>query len=231
MAEGKKSFVMYADYIENFEMLSDEQAGKLIKHLLQYVNDLDPYEQDPLLKMAALPIKKQMKRDLKKWEQTKDQKSKSGRLGNLKRWNNDLYRAVKNGKMSLEDAENTANHRKISHSDKSVANVAVTDTVTDTVTVNVLSKESEKTRAIGFLKSNYPARFEQEFEMRYSKKIKDLPNFYKRFNNKVDTENLEYTDRILFGRLDNFADTWIQNQNKYNNQNPEKVRVEKRDYF
>lgn len=42
MAENKKSFVLYCDYIDSFNELTDEEAGKLIKHLLAYVNDKNP---------------------------------------------------------------------------------------------------------------------------------------------------------------------------------------------
>jgi hypothetical protein len=42
MAEGKKSFIAYADWLETFEELTDEEAGKLVKHLFRYVNDQDP---------------------------------------------------------------------------------------------------------------------------------------------------------------------------------------------
>ena len=42
MAINKKSFVAYCDWIESFEELSNEEAGKLVKHLFRYVNDLDP---------------------------------------------------------------------------------------------------------------------------------------------------------------------------------------------
>ena len=42
MAENKKSFVLYSDMIYTVEKLSDEDAGKLLKHLLLYVNDRDP---------------------------------------------------------------------------------------------------------------------------------------------------------------------------------------------
>jgi len=42
MAENKKAVIVYADWIEQFEALNDEEAGKLIKHIFRYVNDLNP---------------------------------------------------------------------------------------------------------------------------------------------------------------------------------------------
>lgn len=137
MAENKKSFVAYSDWKNIFDMLSNEEAGILTKHLFSYVNDENPELEDRVLKMAFEPMKLQLKRDLKKYEGELEKKSINGRLGNLKRWNLDLYDNVVMDKMTLEDAEKIANYRKTSHSDKIIAPIADIDTVTDTVTDNV----------------------------------------------------------------------------------------------
>ncbi len=42
MAEEKKGFLLYSDIIHTIEKLTDEQAGVLFKHILKYVNDLNP---------------------------------------------------------------------------------------------------------------------------------------------------------------------------------------------
>ena len=68
MAEDKKGFILYADLLPTVSLLKDEQAGKLFKHILKYVNDEDPILKDPLLSIAFEPIKQQLKRDLDKWE-------------------------------------------------------------------------------------------------------------------------------------------------------------------
>ena len=68
MAEHKKSIILYVDVISTFEALSDEEAGRLIKHLLRYVNDKNPEYPDKLTQIAFEPIKQQLKRDLVKWE-------------------------------------------------------------------------------------------------------------------------------------------------------------------
>lgn len=39
MAEEKKAFVAYVDWESQFDLLSDEEAGKLIKHIFSYVKD------------------------------------------------------------------------------------------------------------------------------------------------------------------------------------------------
>ena len=138
MAENKKSFILYADLLQTIERLPDEVAGKLIKIILQYVNDKNPVVDDLLLQIAFEPIKQQLKRDLKDWEETRGERSNSGKLGNLKRWNKELYTKVVNNKISLEEAEEIAKNRTAK---KSIAKIAVTDTITVTDNVNEEKKE------------------------------------------------------------------------------------------
>jgi hypothetical protein len=134
MAENKNSFLFYVDWNEVFSELKDNEAGKLIKHILSFVNDENPPEPTGNVKMAWIPIKLQLKRDLKKWEGTKTERSESGILGNLKRWHSDLYDKVIKNEISLESASFIANDRKAK---KNIAKVAVTDTVNVTVIDNV----------------------------------------------------------------------------------------------
>jgi hypothetical protein len=68
MAKDKKSIVVYADWISIFEHLTDEEAGRIIKHFFRYVNDQDPTPPDRLTKLLFEPIKQQLKRDLRKYE-------------------------------------------------------------------------------------------------------------------------------------------------------------------
>tara|TARA_R110000868_G_scaffold120421_3_gene319540 strand:- start:780 stop:1460 length:681 start_codon:yes stop_codon:yes gene_type:complete len=79
MAENKKSFVLYVDIIHTFEELTDEEAGKLIKHILKYVNDLNPIAEDKITKIAFEPIKQQLKRDLRKYETIIEKRSAAGK--------------------------------------------------------------------------------------------------------------------------------------------------------
>ncbi len=67
MAKDKTSFILYCDIISTIGKLSDEQAGKLFKHILAYVNDNNPVLDDLLLEIAFEPIKQSLKRDLIKY--------------------------------------------------------------------------------------------------------------------------------------------------------------------
>lgn len=148
MAEGKKSFVAYADWKEMFDALPDELAGKLIKHIFAYVNDENPDTDDFVIKAVFAQVKTTLKRDLKKWEDIRENRSLSGRLGNLKRWHLDLYDLYNAGKINIDEAEKIAKeralnslNRKVSHSDipqsQDLTNIAVNCNMLD---VNVSTK-------------------------------------------------------------------------------------------
>ena len=78
--QNKDSFVLYTKYIDTFKELTDEQAGKLIKVILEYVNDMNP-EPEGLIKIAFIPIKQQLKEDLVKWKEEKEKRSLAGKKG------------------------------------------------------------------------------------------------------------------------------------------------------
>ena len=80
MAEGKKSFILYVDQRGTFNKLSDEQAGKLIKHIFAYVSDEQP-EADFITELAFEGIKTTLKRDLKKYENYIEKQRENGSKG------------------------------------------------------------------------------------------------------------------------------------------------------
>lgn len=110
------------------DLLDDALAGKLLKHLLRYVNDENPETDDLLLKVAFEPIKRQLKRDLVDWEETRVKRVNSGHLGGIKSGES---RRTKQTKQVL----------KIGSKQKQVeANEAVN--VNDNVNVNVIATNS-----------------------------------------------------------------------------------------
>lgn len=79
MAENKKKVIIYTDWQDQFENLSDAEAGRLIKHFFRYVNDQKPVYPDRITEIAFTLIKSTLKRDLVKWENTLEEKSKAGK--------------------------------------------------------------------------------------------------------------------------------------------------------
>ena len=99
MAKDKKSFVLYCDIIHTIEQLTDEQAGHLFKHVLYYVNDLNPETDNVITKIAFEPIKQQLKRDLVRYEKIRERNSLSARM----RWDANACERMPN------DAKNADN--------------------------------------------------------------------------------------------------------------------------
>lgn len=120
MAENKKSIVVYADWINTFEQLEDDEAGRLIKHFFRYVNDLNPSSPDKLTQIAFEPIKQSLKRDLEKWERIREKRSEAG-------------------KKSAELRQQTSTN---STSVKSVEQTSTNSTVSDSVSVSVNVSDS-----------------------------------------------------------------------------------------
>ena len=79
--QDKKSFVLYADLLHTISKLPDEDAGKLFKLILEYVNDKTPDESKYglLVEVAFEQIKQQLKRDLRKWGEIREKRSEAGK--------------------------------------------------------------------------------------------------------------------------------------------------------
>ena len=86
MAKDKKSFILYVDQKDLWNKLPDEIAGKLIKHIYSYVSDENPKSDDLIVEIAFEPIKQQLKRDLKLFEEKRVKRSEAGLAGATKRW-------------------------------------------------------------------------------------------------------------------------------------------------
>lgn len=116
MAENKKSFILYADLIHTVSKMPNEKAGDLFKHILEYVNDMNPKTDDLIIQLTFEPIKQQLKRDLIKYQ------------GKQKQWS--------------EAGKRSAELRKVNKKERTLTNVKprstdLTVTVNDTVNVNV----------------------------------------------------------------------------------------------
>lgn len=84
----RDSFILYTEQKEIFESLSDEQAGKLIKQIFDYINTGKEPEVEGMLKVAFIPIRQILDRNNNKWENTKKKRSEAGRRGANNRWTN-----------------------------------------------------------------------------------------------------------------------------------------------
>jgi len=194
MAENKKSFILYADLLHTIELMPDENAGKLFKHILKYVNDLNPETDDLITKLSFEPIKQQLKRDLCKWEDKSANRSESGRLGGLKSGE------ARRNKMKQNEA-NASNLKQNEH---------VSVNVNDNVNVNTNNIESRKLKFADTLKP---------YLQLYGKEL--LNDFFKYWTepNKSNTkfkQELESTWSI-----ERRLETWARNDKSFTKQTNE----------
>lgn len=241
MAENKKSIVVYADWIDKFEELEDDEAGRLIKHFFRYVNDLNPDFPDRITKLSFIDIEKQLKRDLIKWEKKVDERSYNGRLGNIKRWNIDLYNEIILEKITLEEAENIAKHRKTSLPDEKasprIANVAVNDNVNvnDTVNVNDIKENNNKALPFKFFDSLISLGVDKDIASDWIKvrKTKRLTNTETAFNNlKIEFEKRsesvnEIINKCVTESWGGFKANWEWKNNNLNNQKNGEIKYDR----
>lgn len=141
MAKNKKTVVIYCDIIHSVEPLTDEEAGKLFKHYLRYINDLNPVPEDRLTALLFEPIKQSLKRDLKKWEETKSKKSDGGKKGMEKRWGNSKKDTITTDNIVIEkDNIVTKNITPITVSVSDSVNVSVNDIEKENIINNKIAE-------------------------------------------------------------------------------------------
>ena len=206
MAENKKSFVLYTDSQGLINQLPDDIAGRLFKHIYAYVNDEDPITDELLLNIAFEPIKMQLKRDLIKWVDIKETKSNSGNLGNLKRYNIDLYEKVLSNNITLKEAIELAKTRKNSHSDivpsQDIAKLAVNDNVN----VNVIHKIEARSQIFKDSLLQYKDKYQVNM-------LKEFYNYWTEPNQSKSKMRFELEKTWSVERR---LETWAKRENSFN---------------
>ena len=132
MAENKKSFILYCDIIHTIEKLNDDDAGKLFKHILRYVNDLNPTTDHLITQIAFEPIKQQLKRDLDKWDIKHKQRIEAGR------------KSAENRKRKSTNV----NERSTKSTNVNERSISSTDNVNGNVNGNVIVNDINKRKEI-----------------------------------------------------------------------------------
>ncbi len=120
--------MLYCDLLATVEKLPDDKAGQLFKHVLAYVNDRNPETDDILLQIAFEPIKQQLKRDLLKWEDKREVRAETGRIGGIKSGE------ARRSKMKQNEA-NASNSKQNEANEAVSVNANVSVNVNDTVIV------------------------------------------------------------------------------------------------
>ena len=209
MAKDKKGFILYADLINVVSQLPDETAGKLFKIILTYVNDLDVEIDDLLLKIAFEPIKNQLKRDLKKFEDKKQQYSDAGKAS----------AEVRRLKRLKEQEQNTTTFNDVKK-DSTDSTVIVNDTVTVKVNDKVKVIKTIEERKTEFKNSLTP--FLEEYD---SNLLNEFYSYWTEHGPK--DKKMRWEKQKSFG-ISRRLSTWKRNQKKFgDNSNGNLTAVEK----
>lgn len=191
MATGKKSVLLYCDLIHTIEKMDDETAGKLFKHYLRYVNDLNPVPENLLVELTFEPIKQQLKRDLQKWDEQREKRSIAGKISAEKR--SQQKQQVLTSVKSVEQASTNS-----TVNDTVTVNVNVTDTVNNN---NILLEKEPKEKRFNFkaalLQENFdPKLVEDWIKVRKVKRAANTETSFKMFLNQIhEAERRFHKDR------------------------------------
>ncbi|HEC66019.1 MAG TPA: hypothetical protein ENI23_12060 [bacterium] len=190
----KKSFLVYHDQKEVFDELSDDEAGKLIKAMLSYAVDGKCKQSSPLLNLVIIPIKQQMDRNKKKYEDTVKRRSEAGKIGGIasakSRWGvNKSKQSLKSSTIVSKVTDKDKDKVKVIHkynSLKSLTNEVVND-VAQHYSVNPKSVFLVRENLVGWCQAkgrvykNYKAALQnwvrKEMQSGSIKKIEKAPDF------------------------------------------------------
>ena len=77
----KSSFLIYLDYKEHFDLLSNEELGQLLRAIMLYEETGEITELTGMLKMAFSFIKAQLDKDRQKYKDKCEKNKKNGGKG------------------------------------------------------------------------------------------------------------------------------------------------------
>ena len=124
----KNSFVLYNEYKEQFSLLSNEEAGRLIMAIFEYTESGNIPELEGMTLMAFSFIKKQLDRDSEKYEKTVEKRKEAGKTGGRPKANGSDEEAKKANGFS-EKAKKANGFSKKQTKAKKPVNVDVNDDV------------------------------------------------------------------------------------------------------
>ena len=186
MAENKKSFVLYADLIHTVKKMPNDKAGELLKHILSYVNDENPETDDLIIQLTFEPIKQQLKRDLKRYEEKKKQWSEAGK----------------------RSAEVRKKQRTLTNVKKRSTDL----TVNDNVNVNVSVNDNVKVNNIEDRKSDFKKSLFPFLEI-YDKEL--LKEFYEYWTEHGEKDRKFRKEKQKSFNTELRLKTWFKNQENW----------------
>ena len=116
----KDSFILYTEQKEVINKLSDEQAGKLIKAIYEYVETEKMPELDPLLDIVIIPFKQNLDRNKEKYNKISEIRAKAGAKGGKQK----KQKQTKESKCNDNDNVNENDNENVNVNDNDNENVS-----------------------------------------------------------------------------------------------------------
>lgn len=188
MAKDKTSFVLYSDSKSIIDLMTNEQAGLLLKTLFAYVNDENPTIDNSIAIVFEM-IKLQLKRDLKKWEQTKEGRSIAGKAS---------AEAKRLAKLKEQTSTNSTN---VDFVQQTSTNSTVSDSVSVSVndSVNEIKEDNNTALPFSFYNSMIKYGFDKNLvsewlKVRKTKKATNSETAFNSFIKEVEKTNSNIND-------------------------------------
>ena len=200
MAKDKTSFVLYSDSKSIIDLMTNEQAGLLLKTLFAYVNDENPVIDNSIAIVFEM-IKLQLKRDLKKWEQTKEGRSVAGKAS---------AEARRLAKLKEQTLTNSTN---VDFVQQTSTNSTVSVSVNDSVNVNVINKDSKanlEIRSLAFKNSLIPFKNKYQIDL--------LKNFFEYWTEPNPSKTKMRFELERTWSIERRLTTWANRQKDFNKQ-------------
>jgi hypothetical protein len=207
MAKDKTSFVLYSDSKSIIDLMTNEQAGLLLKTLFAYVNDENPVIDNSIALVFEM-IKLQLKRDLKKWEQTKEGRSLAGKAS---------AEAKRLAKLNQQTSTNSTN---VDFVQQTSTNSTVSVSVNDSVNVNVINKDSKanlEIRTLAFKNSLIPFKNKYQIDL--------LKNFFEYWTEPNPSKTKMRFELERTWSIERRLTNWSSRQKDFNKQQIKQDRL------
>jgi hypothetical protein len=207
MAKDKTSFVLYSDSKSIIDLMTNEQAGLLLKTLFAYVNDENPVIDNSIALVFEM-IKLQLKRDLIKWEQTKEGRSVAGKAS---------AEAKKLAKLNQQISTNLTN---VDFVQQTSTNSTVSVSVNDNVNVNVINKDSKanlEIRTLAFKNSLIPFKNKYQIDL--------LKNFFEYWTEPNPSKTKMRFELERTWSIERRLTNWSSRQKDFNKQQIKQDRL------
>lgn len=121
----KDSFILYTEQREVINKLSDEQAGRLIKAIYEYVETEKMPELDSLLDIVIIPFKQNLDRNKEKYNKISEIRAKAGAKGGKQK------KQLQTEESKCNDNDNVNDNVNENVNENVNANVNVSDSCVD----------------------------------------------------------------------------------------------------